>query len=84
MTVDEYLRSFENKRKELLKSRAPVDYDIAIEAAWNVSLDRLRKENPRGTRTSRYSLAKIDHRNNTLQLHRLVQLVLRNKLSPDD
>lgn len=31
---------------------------------------------------SRYGLAKIDHRNNTLQLHRLVQLVLRNRMTP--
>lgn len=29
---------------------------------------------------SRYSLAKIDHRSNTLQLHRLVQTVLRDQL----
>ncbi|MFD2416659.1 FxSxx-COOH system tetratricopeptide repeat protein [Amycolatopsis pigmentata] len=29
---------------------------------------------------NRYSLAKIDHGNNTLQLHRLVQLVLRNRV----
>ncbi|WP_439656084.1 FxSxx-COOH system tetratricopeptide repeat protein [Lentzea sp. HUAS TT2] len=28
---------------------------------------------------NRYGLAKIDHANNTLQLHRLVQLVLRNR-----
>jgi tetratricopeptide (TPR) repeat protein len=32
---------------------------------------------------SRYSLAKIDHRNSSLQLHRLVQAVLKNQL-PDD
>lgn len=130
MGVDEYLELFENKRTELLESRAPVDYDVAVEAAWNVSLDRLRQENPgalellevcaffspepisrqifsavrnmpvsedlektladpielsRAVRElTRYSLAKIDHRTDTLQLHRLVQLVLRNKLSPDD
>lgn len=130
MTVDEYLRLFEAKRTELLESRAPVDYDVAVEAAWNVSLDRLREENPgalellevcaffspepipkkifSGVRNipvsedleriladpidlgraireiNRYSLAKVDHRNDTLQLHRLVQLVLRNKLGPDD
>ncbi|MEU5848657.1 FxSxx-COOH system tetratricopeptide repeat protein [Saccharopolyspora shandongensis] len=30
---------------------------------------------------SRYSLAKIDHRSNTLQLHRLVQTVLRNQVN---
>lgn len=32
---------------------------------------------------NRYSLAKIDHRSNTLQLHRLVQAVLKNRV-PDD
>jgi tetratricopeptide (TPR) repeat protein len=32
---------------------------------------------------NRYGLAKIDHRNNTLQLHRLVQLVLRNRMQPE-
>jgi tetratricopeptide (TPR) repeat protein len=31
---------------------------------------------------NRYGLAKIDHRNNTLQVHRLVQLVLSNRMSP--
>jgi hypothetical protein len=30
---------------------------------------------------NRYGLAKIDHRNDTLQLHRLVQVVLRNRMS---
>ena len=29
---------------------------------------------------NRYSLAKLDHRNNTLQLHRLVQAVLKNEV----
>ncbi|MFC3891916.1 FxSxx-COOH system tetratricopeptide repeat protein [Lentzea rhizosphaerae] len=29
---------------------------------------------------NRYGLAKIDHANNTIQLHRLVQLVLRNRM----
>lgn len=31
---------------------------------------------------NRYGLAKIDHRNDTLQLHRLVQLVLSNRMPP--
>ena len=31
---------------------------------------------------SRYGLAKIDHRTDTLLLHRLVQLVLRNRMTP--
>lgn len=30
---------------------------------------------------NRYGLAKLDHRNNTIQLHRLVQLVLRNRIT---
>ncbi|HET6503909.1 MAG TPA: FxSxx-COOH system tetratricopeptide repeat protein [Amycolatopsis sp.] len=33
---------------------------------------------------SRYSLAKIDYRDNTLQLHRLVQAVLKNQLHEPD
>jgi hypothetical protein len=130
MSADEYLRLFEDKRTELLATRAPADYDLSVEAAWNVSLDRIRDFNPgalelleicaflspepisrtifTGVRNipaspeleqiladpielgravreiNRYSLARIDHRTNTLQLHRLVQLVLRNKLEPDD
>ncbi|MFD1044354.1 FxSxx-COOH system tetratricopeptide repeat protein [Kibdelosporangium lantanae] len=31
----------------------------------------------------RYGLAKIDHRTKTIQLHRLVQMVLRNRMSPE-
>lgn len=31
---------------------------------------------------NRYGLAKIDHRHDTIQLHRLVQLVLRNRMTP--
>ncbi|GAA4616775.1 FxSxx-COOH system tetratricopeptide repeat protein [Saccharopolyspora hordei] len=31
---------------------------------------------------NRFGLAKIDHRSDTLQLHRLVQLVLRDRMSP--
>jgi hypothetical protein len=33
---------------------------------------------------SRYSLAKIDYPANTLQLHRLVQTVLKNRLGPEE
>jgi tetratricopeptide (TPR) repeat protein len=31
---------------------------------------------------NRYGLAKIDHRKNTLQVHRLVQMALRNRMPP--
>jgi len=130
METEEYLQLFEDKRSELLESSPPADYEVAVEAAWNVSLDRLRQQNPgalellqvcaffapepisrslfTGVRNiplspdlertlsdpillgraireiNRYSLARIDHRNNTIQLHRLVQTVLRNKLNPDE
>jgi hypothetical protein len=130
MATDEYLRLFEDKRTELLESRPPADYPVTVEAAWDISLDRLRHSNPgalellevcaflasapisratfSGVRNvpvspalevvlgdpiqlsraireiTRYSLAKIDHRSDTLEVHRLVQLVLRNKLNPDD
>lgn len=130
MATAEYLQLLEDKRTELLESRPPTGYDVTVEAAWNVSLDRLKQDNPgalellevcaffspepisrsifSGVRNVpvtatleqiladpidlgraireivRYSLARIDHRSDTLQLHRLVQLVLRNKLQPDD
>lgn len=130
MPTDEYLQLLEDKRTELLESRPPTGYDLTVEAAWNVSLDRLKEENTgahellevcaffspepitrsifSGVRNvpvspaleqiladpihlgraireiARYSLVRLDHRTDTLQLHRLVQLVLRNKLTPDD
>ncbi|MET0133203.1 MAG: FxSxx-COOH system tetratricopeptide repeat protein, partial [Kibdelosporangium sp.] len=130
MSADEYLRLFEDKRAELLESSPPLDYQVAVAAAWNVSLDRLRRENPgamdllrvcaffapepisrnlfanvqelprfkeleetlrdpillsRAIREiNRYSLARIDHRNDTIQLHRLVQRALRNQLSEQE
>lgn len=130
MSTDEYLKLFEDKRTELLESRVTVDYDVSVEAAWNLSLDSLRDNSPgalellevcaflspepisrkiftsvrnmpvspelerilanpielgRAVREiNRYSLARIDHPNDTLQLHRLVQLVLRNKLEQED
>ncbi|MGH3899075.1 MAG: FxSxx-COOH system tetratricopeptide repeat protein [Pseudonocardiaceae bacterium] len=128
MPVGEYLRLFDEKVVEILDTSAPVDYEVSVAAAWNVSFDELRKHNLaahqllqvcaffapepisrslfegiRGvtiapelddalrdpmqfSRTirdiNRYGLAKIDHRHNTLQLHRLVQLVLSNRMTP--
>lgn len=130
MSVDDYLRFFERERATIGETHALAqDYEAVIQAAWNVSLTRLRAENPgalelleacaffspepisweifsgvrnlpvsdtlgrvlahqlefnraiRGIR--RYSLARIDHRNSTIQLHRVVQLVLRNKLGQE-
>jgi hypothetical protein len=130
MSTDEYLRLFKDRRTELLATRAPANYDVSVEAAWNVSIERIRDCNPgalelleicailspepipraifSGVRNmpvspeleriladpiklgravreiNRYSLARIDPRNDTMQLHRLVQVVVRNKLEPDD
>jgi tetratricopeptide (TPR) repeat protein len=54
---------------------APVPEDLADALRDPIKLNRAIRE------ISRYSLAKIDHRNNTIQLHRLVQTVLKNRLS---
>lgn len=45
MSVDEYLRLFEDKRIELLDDRPSPDYAVNVGAAWNVSLDKLAEEN---------------------------------------
>ncbi|MEV6702862.1 FxSxx-COOH system tetratricopeptide repeat protein [Streptomyces sp. NPDC051453] len=46
MPADEYLRMFEQQANELMVSDPPVDYPLSVAAAWNVSLDRLRKNHP--------------------------------------
>lgn len=45
MPAAEYLELFDDKRQELLRDR-PVDYPVAVAAAWNISLDRLAKHHP--------------------------------------
>jgi hypothetical protein len=130
MPAEEYLRLFEAKRIELLEVSAPVDYQLPVAAAWNVSLDRLTDSNPAALRLlqvcsffapepiprtliggahsadihsdlnaalrdpirlnraireiNRYALARIDHRTNSLQMHRLIQAVLVNRMSEAD
>ncbi|MFC7549645.1 FxSxx-COOH system tetratricopeptide repeat protein [Plantactinospora sp. GCM10030261] len=126
MPTDEYLRLFEEKRIELLEVSVPLDYQLPVAAAWNVSLDRLADSSPGALRLlqvcsffapepiprtlfsrgragnvhleldevrrdpmrlnraireiNRYALAKIDHRTNSIQMHRLVQAVLIDRL----
>ncbi|WP_281368361.1 FxSxx-COOH system tetratricopeptide repeat protein [Kibdelosporangium persicum] len=53
----------------------PVPLELANALSDPIKLNRAIRE------ISRYSLAKIDHRNNTLQLHRLVQTVLKSQLT---
>ncbi|WP_063826594.1 FxSxx-COOH system tetratricopeptide repeat protein [Parafrankia discariae] len=130
MPTDEYLRLFEGKRRELLGTAPPLDYQMPVRAAWNVSLDRLATSNPAALRLlqvcayfapdpiprqvfrrgrhlsivpeldaalrdsfklneaireiNRYALARIDHRTNSLQMHRLVQAVLIDRMNPDE
>lgn len=59
-------------------TNVPVSEELERTLADPIELGRAIRE------INRYGLAKIDHRSATLQLHRLVQLVLRNKLNPDD
>jgi tetratricopeptide (TPR) repeat protein len=129
MPVDEYLRLLEEKEADLLELSPPLDYQIPVIAAWNVSLDRLEARSPAalqllqvcsffaaepiprsllvGARTTsiapeldgalrdpirlgrairevtRYSLAKIDHRTNSIQMHRLVQAALIARMNEE-
>ncbi|MFV2017331.1 FxSxx-COOH system tetratricopeptide repeat protein [Micromonospora sp. LOL_023] len=127
MPADEYLRLYEEKRTELLEVSVPLDYQLPVAAAWNVSLDRLADFSPGALRLlqvcsyfapepipralfsrgrasnvhpeldevrrdpmrlnmaireiNRYALAKIDYRTNSVQMHRLVQAVLLDRLN---
>ncbi|MFD1045859.1 FxSxx-COOH system tetratricopeptide repeat protein, partial [Kibdelosporangium lantanae] len=136
MSVSEYLRLFAEKLAEtpIFVDRAaasdkPVPIEALIAAAWNASLDELRRHNSeayqlleicaffsphpiplyffatargvsvtpelnRALRDStrvaravrdigRYGLARINYRNDTIQLHRLVRLILRNRVEPE-
>jgi tetratricopeptide (TPR) repeat protein len=128
MSVPEYLGLFEQERVDLLQDNAPIDYPVTVAAAWNVSLDRLRRDSPQALQLvqlcscfapepinrsiftdlrdstvpaeladalqkpvslaraireiKRYSLARVDHRNDTIQLHRIVQAVVQDQMSP--
>lgn len=130
MPVAEYLRLFETKRSELLELSPPLDYQVPVAAAWNVSLDHLETRSVAALRLlqlcsyfapgpisraifsglgggsifpeldhalndpirlaralreiNRYSLARIDHRTNSVEMHRLVQAVLINRMSLDE
>ncbi|MFD9738702.1 FxSxx-COOH system tetratricopeptide repeat protein [Umezawaea sp. NPDC059074] len=57
---------------------APVPEALSEALSDPIKLNRAIRE------ISRYSLAKLDHRNGTLQLHRLVQTVLKNRLNEDE
>ncbi|MEV7094979.1 FxSxx-COOH system tetratricopeptide repeat protein [Amycolatopsis sp. NPDC051045] len=57
---------------------APVPEELAKALSEPIRLNRAIRE------ISRYSLARLDHRSNTLQLHRLVQSVLKNQLPEAD
>jgi tetratricopeptide (TPR) repeat protein len=130
MQAQEYLSLFEEKKIELMEISPPVDYQLPVAAAWNVSLDHLNRTRPaalrllqlcaflapepisrsllavsQGIRLSpdlatvlkdpiqlgraireinRYALARIDHAKNTIQMHRLVQAVLIERMTPEE
>ncbi|WP_189133330.1 FxSxx-COOH system tetratricopeptide repeat protein [Wenjunlia tyrosinilytica] len=130
MPADEYLRLFEQKRTELLEVSPPLDYQLPVAAAWNVSLDQIELRNPAALQLlqvasflapepvarslfssarnasiapeldaalrdplrlaraireiNRYSLARIDHRKNSIQMHRLVQAVLLSRMTEEE
>ncbi|MGI5152019.1 FxSxx-COOH system tetratricopeptide repeat protein [Plantactinospora sp. CA-294935] len=127
MPAEEYLRLFDEKRVELLEQAPPMDYQLPVAAAWNVSLDRLVVSNPAAFRLlqlcsflapepiprtlfnsvqnsdihpelnaairdpmrlnrairdiNRYALARVNHRTNSIQMHRLIQAVLLDRMT---
>jgi len=130
MSPDEYLRLFEEEREELLGTEPPLDYELPVRAAWNMSLKRLTEGNLAALRLlqvcsffapepisrqilrrgrtakivpeldkalrdpfrlselirdiNRYALARVDHRTGSIQMHRLVQQVLRGAMTDDE
>ena len=127
MPVNEYLELLEAKRIELL-SQTPSQDGGSVAAAWNVSLDRLERDNPAALQLlqvcsffapfdisrdlfvaapvritdelddllgdpiklsrairdiQKYALARLNHQDSTLQIHRLIQAVLVSRLDTD-
>jgi len=46
MPADEYLRLFEQHAYELMAGDPPPDYPLSVAAAWNLSLERLQRDDP--------------------------------------
>ncbi|NEA98398.1 tetratricopeptide repeat protein [Streptomyces sp. SID13726] len=46
MQADEYLRLFEQHAYELMAADPPPDYPLSVAAAWNLSLERLQRDDP--------------------------------------
>ncbi|MFC1400251.1 MULTISPECIES: FxSxx-COOH system tetratricopeptide repeat protein [Streptacidiphilus] len=130
MLADEYLRLLDEKRVDLLSVSAPLDYQMPVIAAWNISLDQLESKNPAALQLlqvcsfcapdpisrslfarmqgrpiapeldaaladpirlgqvireiGRYSLARFDHRTNSIQMHRLVQTALLSRMTEEE
>jgi tetratricopeptide (TPR) repeat protein len=126
MPVAEYVDLLEENSFELLRAGATGEYELPMVAAWNVPLNRLKRDckgvlellqvcaffssepisrsllfgvrgasvpealaevvrnpmelNQAVREINRYGLAKIDLGRNTIQLHRLVQAILRDPL----
>ena len=130
MPAGEYIQLLEEKQHEMLDLPGPLDYQKSVAAAWNLSLDNLRANNPAALRVlqicaffapepvprsmfanarsvsvepdldralhdrlrlsevirdiNRYALARIDHRINSIQMHRLVQAVLISQMTEEE
>ncbi|MFW6689451.1 FxSxx-COOH system tetratricopeptide repeat protein [Streptomyces sp. MAR4 CNX-425] len=66
--------------RSVLKGPGPQSIYPELDSALNdpMKLARAIRE------INRYSLARIDHRTNSIEMHRLVQLVLVNRMSPEE
>ncbi|MFE0510637.1 FxSxx-COOH system tetratricopeptide repeat protein [Streptomyces sp. NPDC058964] len=66
--------------RSILADHGPSDIDPALDPVLNdpLRLARAIRE------INRYSLARVDHRTNSIEMHRLVQRVLINRMTPEE
>lgn len=129
MSAQEYLQLLDAKIAELVGT-SPEDYRRPVEAAWNVSIDRLRESDRKAfellgvcaflapepisrqllsrarnetispmldemlrdpallsqalRNINRYALARIDDRDNSITMHRLIQAALVGRMTPEE
>lgn len=130
MSAESYMTELSTRATHLLALNQPSDYPTSVEAAWNMSFDRLREHSPAAVRllqilafcspgpisldllyseetiqsllpydealserlmlgriirdVSRFALVKVDQGSNSLQIHRLVQAVIRAQMDEQE
>src|SRR5690606_29398782 len=93
MSVDEYLQQLAKHMSDTLQMPKPTDYPRSMTAAWKLSVSQLEQQMSEAVELlrswairviGRYALAKIDPETRTLQVHRLIQALLRADLAEEE